>query len=277
MSPACSPARVRRGFARTLLPPARFSPRGRARRRRTSRRFLAWPSTSRSRKRYPPIDASGALPVAPVVRLAGAVDDRALDERVGALVARKVPVWLALTAPGSVEAVDPWRAALQRLLARHREGIAILEIEAGADPKLAMFATRLASTEGRAARESIRIALNGSQTSPGPPLAELYSAELAPYVDLLVLPATADRAAASAHLLKVDPDARLAILAGDAGDQADDVARRIIDSQLETVGTDVAIVAWRSSALIPPRCDGSPRLHRCSPATSPRSTLRQRV
>ena len=59
-------------------------------------------------------------------------------------VARKVPVWLALTAPRAVDGVEPWRAALQGLLARHREGIAILEIEAGADAKLTAFAIRLA-------------------------------------------------------------------------------------------------------------------------------------
>ena len=142
--------------------------------------------------------------------------------------------------------------ALQGLLTRHREGIAILEIEAGADSQLATFAIRLASTEVRSARESIRVALNGSQLSSPGALAALYTSELAPYVDLLVLPAAADRAAASAHLLSVDPDARLAILAGDAGDESEAVARRLIDSQLETVGTDVAIVAWRSSGLIQP-------------------------
>jgi hypothetical protein len=200
----------------------------------------------------PAIDSGGSLPFAHVVRLAGAVNDRALEERLVALIARKVPVWLALPAPVTVDGVEPWHARLQGLLTRHREGIAILEIEAGADSKLTTFATRLASTEVRSARESIRIALSGSQASAASTLADLYTSELAPYVDLLVLSATADQVAASAHLLKVDPDARLAILAGDAGDEIEAVARRLIDSQLETVGTDVAIVAWRSSRLIQP-------------------------
>ncbi len=199
----------------------------------------------------PPLDSGGPLPFAPLVRVAGAVSDRALDDRLGALFARKMPVWLALAAPATVDGVAAWRAALQGLLARHREGIAILEIEAGADAKIAAFATRLASTEVRSARESTRIALNGSGGTGASTLDDLYTSELAPYVDLLVLPATADRAAASAHLLKVDRDARLAILAGDAGDEVEAVARRIIDSQLDTVGTDVAVVAWRSSGLVP--------------------------
>ena len=199
----------------------------------------------------PALDPS-PLPFAYLVRLAGVVSDRTLEERLAAHIARKVPVWLALEAPGTVDGVEPWRAALQDLLTRHREGIAILEIEAGADSKLTTFAVRLASTEVRSARESIRVALSGSQVpSPGA-LAELYTSELAPYIDLFVLTGTAGQAAASAHLLSVDPDARLAILAGDAGDEPDGVARRLIDSQLDTVGTDVAIIAWRSSALIQP-------------------------
>ena len=109
---------------------------------------------------------------------------------------------------------------------------------------------RLPKCGPRASRS--RIALNGSQAPEPATLADLYTSELAPYVDLLVLSATADRAAASAHLLKVDREARLAILAGDAGDEVEAAARRIIDSQLDTVGTEVAVVAWRSSAVLAP-------------------------
>jgi hypothetical protein len=195
---------------------------------------------------------SSPLPFAHAVRLAGAIDDPTLEERLAAHIARQVPVWLAITAPTTVDDVEPWRVAMQNLLARHRDGIVILEIEASADPKLTAFATSLASTEVRSARESIRVALNASRVSSILSLTELYTSDVAPYVDLLVLPATADRSAASAHLLKTDPDARLAILAGDAGGQPDVAARRLIDSQLETLATDVAIVAWRSSALIQP-------------------------
>jgi hypothetical protein len=200
----------------------------------------------------PALDSGGALPFPHVVRLAGGVDDRALDERLAALIARRTPVWLALTAPVTVEAVERWRAALQGLLSRHREGIAILEIEAGTDPKLTTFAMRLAATDVRSARESIRIALGGAPASSASALADVYTTELAPYVDLLVLSGTSAQAAATAHLLKVDRDARLAILAGDAGADAEAVARRLIDNQLDTVGTEVAIVAWRHSPLVLP-------------------------
>ena len=200
----------------------------------------------------PALDSAPPLPFAHLVRLAGAVSDRTLNERLVAYAARNVPVWLAIESPGTVDGVEPWRAALQELMTHHRDGIAVLEIEAGTDSKLTTFAVRLASTEARSARESIQVALNVSQVpSPGA-LAELYTPELAPYLDLLVLPGTDDQAAASAHLLTVDPDARLAILAGDAGDQPEGVAGRLLDSQLETIGTNIAIVAWRSSAFIQP-------------------------
>jgi hypothetical protein len=258
MSAATWPNRLRTGVAATLVAGCAVLVAGRAQAQDLPplpRLAIDQPLA----EALPPPETAATLPFAPLVRLAGAVDDRALDERLAALVARKVTVWLALAPPGTVAGVESWRTALQNLLARHREGIAILEIEASADSTITTFAARLASTDGRAARESMRIALNGSQTSAARPLADLYTPELAPYLDLLVLSATADRAAAAAHLRTVDPDARVAILAGDAGDEADGVARRLIDSQLETVGTDVAVVAWRSSALV------GPALRRLSP------------
>ena len=198
----------------------------------------------------PARDSAPTLPFAHLVRLAGAVTDRTLEERLVAHAAGKVPVWLALGVPETLDGVEPWRAALQSLVTRHRDSIAVLEIEAGSDSRLTTFAVRLASTEARSARESIQIALNVSPVpSPGA-FADLYTSELAPYLDLLVLSGSDEQTAASAHLLTVDPDAHLAILAGDAGDQPEEVAGRLLDSQLETVGTNVAIVAWRSSAFI---------------------------
>ena len=100
----------------------------RARRGRTSHRFLELPLTSRSRKRLP---RSILPPRCRSLIWSGwpaPSTDRALEERLAAHIARKVPVWLALEAPVTVDGVEPWRAALQGLLTRHREGIAILEI-----------------------------------------------------------------------------------------------------------------------------------------------------
>jgi hypothetical protein len=51
----------------------------------------------------------------------------------------------------------------------------------------------------------------------------------------------------SAHLKTVDPDARIALRLGDAEQRPGTVVRHLLDSQLETVGTEVAIVVWNGS------------------------------
>ena len=156
------------------------------------------------------------------------------------------------TAPATVDGVEPWRAGAagpvdapsrrhrdpgdrgwRRLEARHvcdQTGLYRSAVCARVDTGRAQW---LAAVVTRCARRSLHVRARAVCRSPG------ASGDGRP-------------AAASAHLLKVDPDARLAILAGDAGDEPEAVARRLIDSQLETVGTDVAIVAWRSSGLIQP-------------------------
>jgi hypothetical protein len=196
------------------------------------------------------VDARPPFPVGVAVRLSGRVDDRALDERLADYASRKIPVWLALPAPASVDLVERWRAALQELLSRHREGIDIVEIQGAPDPKLTVFSLRLAATEARSAREAIRVALGVPRGPQSGWLADVYTRELSPYVDILVLPDVADRAAASAHVLEIDRDAQIALVAGDAGNAAAEAFERIVDSQLETVGTNVAIVAWRASDVV---------------------------
>ncbi|HET7217901.1 MAG TPA: hypothetical protein VFJ02_07625, partial [Vicinamibacterales bacterium] len=188
--------------------------------------------------------------VAVAVRVAGAPADRSVEERIAAYAGRNVPVWLAVPVPESVDAVERWRTAIQSLLSRHERAIVILEIESGDDLRLTAFATRLAATDARSARESIRVALGAARITRQNWLTELYTADLAPYVDMLAIAGGGDDAAASAHLLKVDPDARLASIAGDAGARPDEATLRILESQLQTVGTNVAIVAWSSSETV---------------------------
>jgi hypothetical protein len=194
----------------------------------------------------PELVDSSSLPFAHIVRLAGAVTDPALDRQVAALHSRKERVWLAVESPASVDEVEAWLSALQALLARRAEAIVIVEIAVAADPLVAAFAIRLAATEVRSARESIHVAIS----TPAEALVGMYTNELAPYVDLLVLPGMAGNEAASAHLQKVDADARLAIRAGDAGDEPEAIAQRLIDTHLEAVGTNIAIVAWTSTRLL---------------------------
>ena len=48
---------------------------------------------------------------------------------------------------------------------------------------------RLASTEARAFAASVRVALGGERMRTAASRADVYTADLAPYVDLLVVPA----------------------------------------------------------------------------------------
>ena len=188
------------------------------------------------------------LPFPRAVRVSGELGT--IESRVAALIARRIPVWLAVSAPSTVDAVEPWRAALQALLAKFKDGIIIVEITAASDAKLTAFAIRLAATEARSAHESIRVAVAPPRDRPAGWLTALYTPEIAPYIDLLAVSTKDNEAAASEHLLKVDPESRLAVVVDDIWTDVDIAARRMLDLQLDTIGTNVAIVAWRVSDVM---------------------------
>ena len=190
------------------------------------------------------------LPFPRAVRVSGAPGEASLEPRLAALNDRKIPIWLAVAAPATADAVAPWRAALQTLLSRYRGAIAILEIQGAGDPKVAAFAVRLGATEARSAHESIRVALGAPAARSARWLDDVYTTELAPYVDLLAVARTDDEAAASAHLLKIDPEAQLAVVVRDSFIEVGAAARRMLDLHLETAGTNVAIVAWPASPVV---------------------------
>jgi hypothetical protein len=193
------------------------------------------------------------LPVPVLARVSASLEleAAALDARLTQYASRKTPVWLVVTAPSGVGGVDRWRALLQHVLAQHGSGISIVEIDVDAsDPKLSAYVLRLAATDIRAERETIRVAVGGAGVSR--PASDFYSAELAPYLDLLVLPDGADLGAAEARLRGVDPGAQVAVAGMDAGATADQAVRRVIDSELETLGTDVTLHAWLSSDRLAP-------------------------
>jgi hypothetical protein len=200
----------------------------------------------------PAVNPGSGLPVPVAVRVTGAANDRALDERIGVYQSRKVPVWLALTAPARADEVEPWRASLQTLVSRHRDALAILEIDAADDPKVTGFALRVAATDARSLRDAIHVALGPPHDANGDWFSTQFTSELTPYVDLLVLANGADQAAAARHLGQVDRDARMALLAGNPGDLPETAARTIVERQLETAGTNVSMVVWRlSEATLP--------------------------
>jgi hypothetical protein len=196
---------------------------------------------------------SADLPVPVLARVTGSLesDAQGLEARLTQHASRKIKVWLAIAAPSAVEGVNRWRALLQNVLSRHGSGLAIVEVDVTtSDPKLAAYVLRQAATDIRAERETIRVSVGGPAAARAP--ADLYTIELAPYLDLLALPEGADVAAAEALLHRVDPGAQIAVVGMDVGSGADQAARRVIDSELETLGTDVTLHSWRSSDRLAP-------------------------
>ena len=191
------------------------------------------------------IEAAHPFPIA--IRVDGANLDRFADSLSAMYGNQKVSWWVAITGPSSVDDVERWRLALQGLLQRHGARISILEIDPGSDLRLAAFVMRIATTDIRSARDGIRVAMTVPSAAASEWLGKLYTRDLAPYVDLVSVPRSVDPAAVSAHLRTVDPDARIALRLGEAGDRPDAAARQMIESQLETVGTDIVIVAWQGS------------------------------
>ncbi len=193
--------------------------------------------------------AAGAspLPVPVLARVRARLESDldALDARLNQHASRKTPVWLSVQAPSAVEGVERWRTVLQGVLSRHGRGIAVVEIEIQAsDAKLAAYAVRLAATEIRAERDTIQVGLGGMGAEQA---ATIYTSDLAPYLDLLILPDGSDLGGAEGWLVRVDPGAQIGVTGMNAGASADRAVQRVIDSEIETIGTGVTLHAWLPS------------------------------
>jgi len=192
-------------------------------------------------------NVSGA-PLPFVVRVhAPALGDPALEERLTAYRRSGIAVWLTIRAPAGVQDADTWRQRLAGLLDRHDEGIAILEIDADREgAAVGAFAARLAATEARAVRPAIRIAIGGALGHDPDALAAVYTTELAPYVDLVVVPEGAEDGARRVRD-RVDPDAALAVAGVSSGGDSDRSQPRLLDLLLRDLGTDVSVRAWHAA------------------------------
>jgi hypothetical protein len=192
-------------------------------------------------------DAPPAVAIA--VRLSVVdLSDPSFEARVSALEQRRIPLWLAVTAPSSAPEVDPWRRALQSLVARRTSTLSVLEVVIDRQPgPVAVFATQVAATDARARREGVRIALGGAAMADAAGRSELFTAGVSPYVDLVVVPS--DRAGEAASWLRgVDPLAKVAIVGGPRPPTSDP-ARRVLDDVLEDIGTDVVLRAWPAAEV----------------------------
>jgi hypothetical protein len=199
------------------------------------------------------LDETGTVPFPIAVRVS-APDfpaDSRLDARLAALEARHVPVWLTIDAPPSERDIDAWRSALKALVDAHGATLHMLEVAVDAQPaRVAAFAVQVAATEVRTARDTIQVALGGRAMNERARREEIYRAELAPYVDMLVADAGADRGI-GAWLRQVDPTASMVLNGSAPGDRSKEPARRIVDAVFDELGTDVMLHAWPASEVTP--------------------------
>jgi hypothetical protein len=183
-----------------------------------------------------------SLPVAVRVHVPAATDSIAdISARLTSYRASNIAVWLVVPAPASVQDAEAWRQRLAAFLQQHGEAIAILEVAVGRkQAALGVFAMKLAATEARSARPAIRIALGGPLVDDAAALAGVYTSELAPYIDLLVV---AEPAVESARQVQARVDSSATLAVGAA-------SRPLIDSLLEDLGSDVTLRAWQASDVV---------------------------
>jgi hypothetical protein len=193
---------------------------------------------------------AGAMPpLMARVALNGPSDPQA-ESRLSALERAGIDVWLTLPAPAAEADVPAWRGSLRTLLARPRSTVALLEVDVDRQPRqLAGFAVQIAATEGRVRRQDLQVALGGAAMNEAMRRREIYTNELAPYIDLLAI----DDAPQDVvdWLQAVDPLARIAVTPAVASDPTAGGERRLIDGVLQDLGTAVVARAWPAAAFTP--------------------------
>jgi len=199
------------------------------------------------------LDQTGALPIPIGVRvtLPALRADAALDARLAAFGKRRVPVWLSLPAPESLDDLDRWRSALRAMIDRHGSLLTILELVFDGQPaRVASFAVQVAATEVRSSHDAIRIAVGGPAMTDRARREEIYTTQLAPYVDLLAIQEGIEPGIGG-WLHQIDPSAAILLTAPAAAALAGEPARRIVDGVLQDLGTDVVMHAWRAADVTP--------------------------
>jgi hypothetical protein len=190
-----------------------------------------------------------AFPLAIRVELnAQSFSAAAIESRLAPIERRSLPLWLAIPAPAAEQELEAWRSLLQAILARPRSTLTILEVVVDTQPApLASFAMQVAATETRARRDRTLLALGGpGMTDPVRRIA-LYSAQLAPYVDLLTLPGNRDDTIAT-WLEQVDPSAQVALLSP-AETPSAGLPLRIVDQVITDFDTEIAVRAWNATSM----------------------------
>ena len=186
------------------------------------------------------------FPVAIRVELDRSLSAAALDARIAPIERRALPVWLAIPAPMSEREVEPWRTRLRTIFAREKTTLAILEVVVDGEPSaVAAFAMQVAATEARVRQSGVQLALGGPAMADSVRRNEIYSAELAPYVDLLVIGEDNDEGVAT-WLRGIDPGTRIALRSSVDASAGLELSRHIVDSVIEDFDTAIAVRAWNA-------------------------------
>lgn len=189
-------------------------------------------------------DASLSFPVAARVEIREPLTAAFLNERLAEFERRRTPLWVAIPAASSQSDIERWRNALRGLLERRSSALMTIEIVVDREPSaVAVFSAQVAATEARSRRQGVQIALGGPAMNDRVRREEIYSTDLAPYVDLITV-AEGEAAEVAPWLTRLDPSARIALRSG-TGPQGQEQARRIVDNVLDDLGSNVGLRAWR--------------------------------
>ena len=174
--------------------------------------------------------------------------DRVFGERMRAYGAAGIRVWLAVGIPAAAADVDPWRAALRRILQEYGSQLSVVEVQTGAaDSGLALYALRVAATEARSTPRSVPVAISGRLARVPEAQDSTRVTEVAPYIDLLAVGAEDDLGASRAWLQAVEPDAKVLLTGVELADAPEAAARECAGHVAWSVGTAVAARAVRGT------------------------------
>lgn len=179
-----------------------------------------------------------------------------LDARVNLYAGRGIPVFVVLDqVPQTPDETDAWRQRLRAIAERYRGKVKGYQIGvAGAvpvQPAQYAFLIKLASVQIRSVDSGVAIAVPDVTGGDASALEQLYAQDVAAYVDVIELPAgdlPAARLSAIETLVQQrDPSAVLMRTGTPLGSDPPAAARRLVDSELTRLGTDVAYASYRAS------------------------------
>jgi hypothetical protein len=207
-------------------------------------------------------EALGRPPTVPLmIRLALDASDpldegSSADQRLRQYGEHGFRAWLSIPAPVDQPSAVQWRQRVASLLKRHGARIAILELRVDAPGDVAAFAIRAGSTDLRTANGDGRLAVAARDAGD---LRNVVTADLAAYVHIASLPASATGRSQLDGLRQAHPDLDIVVTGrGVDGDGAPRAA--LARAQLDAIAAGIDAIAWSASAALPDALGALPTL-----------------